>query len=97
MFFNDGGNHITGLACVNFGTTSITLPVVAYTESGEAAATETLVLAPGQHVAFSMLDRYRKTTHSAGFISLRPPSVAFLACFGLSFFEFGGMTSILPQ
>jgi hypothetical protein len=70
---------------VNFGTTSLTLPIVEYTESGQAAATETLALVPGQHVAFSMPDRYPKTAHSGGFISVRPPGVAFLACFGFSF------------
>ena len=99
VYYNNGPGRATGVACINTSpSVAGDFSIQVYDEFGRDAGSESRSLAPGQHVAFNVWDKFALTRGTEGYLDLRlSGATTRISCIGLAFYGADGMTSVFPQ
>jgi hypothetical protein len=94
--FNNLDGYTTSIAILNAGSQPVSIPILVSEFLGATVGAETLTLAPGQKIAFPIMQRWANSGGKFGVIRFQGDDSTPLSILGLRFNSGGSFTTILP-
>jgi hypothetical protein len=94
--FNNLDGYTTSIAILNPGSQPVSVPILVSDFQGAPVGGETLTLAPGQKIAFPIMQRWGNSGGKVGVIRFQADDSTPLSILGLRFNSGGSFTTILP-